>query len=182
MPLPLKLPFELFAYSRDVRTVMDILVREFRESDREALRELFVASRDDAFSWAASLEHKLEDFDAVTQGETILVAVTGDRPIGFASVFEADSFLHNLFVHPLSQGLGAGKALLACCERYFCTVPTLKCVKANEPAKRFYQSQGWNVRSEAEGPDGPYMLMEWSGATRQSQPVDSRISSESAEP
>lgn len=138
---------------------MRIFVREFRESDREALRELFVAARDDAFAWAASLEHKLEDFDAVTQGETILVAVTGDRPIGFASIFEADSFLHNLFVHPQWQRQGVGKTLLASCERYFRAVPTLKCVKVNESARQFYQSQGWRVCSEAEGPDGPYLLM-----------------------
>lgn len=145
---------------------MNVFVREFRESDRETLRELFVATRDDAFSWASPLDHKLEDFDVVTQGETILVAVTEDRPIGFASIFEADSFLHNLFVHPQSQGQGVGKVLLASCERYFCAVPTLKCVKANEAARQFYQSQGWRVRGEAEGPDGPYLLMERASAKK----------------
>src|SRR5690606_8374199 len=95
-----------------------------------------------------------------TEGERILVAVVANRPIGFASVWEADSFLHNLFVHPQFQGRGAGKALLAACEQYFTATPTLKCLKANEHARQFYQQQGWKLREEAKGPDGPYLLME----------------------
>jgi GNAT superfamily N-acetyltransferase len=139
---------------------MRIAVREFVESDRPALRELFVASRNDAFPWVSPSSHRPEDFDAVTHGERILVALDGACAIGFASVSEFDSFLHNLFVHPEFQAKGAGKALLAACERYFATVPTLKCVKANVRATLFYQLQGWVVRHEAEGPDGTYLLME----------------------
>jgi GNAT superfamily N-acetyltransferase len=139
---------------------MEVFVREFAESDRESLRELFVATRSAAFSWAPSSEHKADDFDIATEGERILVAVDADSVIGFASIWEADSFLHNLFVHPQFQRRGVGKALLAYCERYFACVPTLKCVKANEHARQFYQAQGWAVRSEAEGPEGPYLLME----------------------
>ena len=116
-------------------------------------------SRDAAFTWSLDSEHKLEDFDFVTAGERILVAEIAGKRIGFASIDEADSFLHNLFVHPQCQGQGVGKALLACCERYFLVAPTLKCVKANEPAWRFYEAQGWTVRSESEGPDGLYLLM-----------------------
>lgn len=137
-----------------------LAIREFLEADRQALRELFVVSRDAAFTWTSSYEHKLEDFDIDTKGERVLVAEIAGKRIGFASLDEADSFLHNLFVHPQCQGQGVGKALLAACERYFAIAPTLKCVKANEPAWRFYEAQGWTVRSEAEGPDGPYLLME----------------------
>lgn len=138
---------------------MKICVREFIESDREALRVLFLASRDAAFSWTPSFAHKLEDFDVATAGETVLVAVSADSLLGFASIYAADSFLHNLFVHPRHQGQGVGKALLDHCEGYFTTAPTLKCVSANAAARRFYESQGWTVRGEAEGPDGPYLLM-----------------------
>ena len=137
-----------------------LAIRKFQEADRQALRELFVASRDAAFTWSLDSEHKLEDFDIVTAGERILVAEIAGKRIGFASIDEAHSFLHNLFVHPQYQGQGVGKALLARCERYFLVTPTLKCVKANEPAWRFYEAQGWTVHSEAEGPDGPYLLME----------------------
>jgi GNAT superfamily N-acetyltransferase len=139
---------------------MNLLLREFVETDRERLRELFVSARDAAFSWSSSGAHKLEDFDTVTEGEKIVVALVSNDPIGFASIWEPDSFLHNLFVHPHFQRQGVGKALLAHCEKYFAGIPTLKCVKANEHARRFYQAQGWTVHSEATGPDGPYVLME----------------------
>ena len=76
---------------------MQIVVRDFVEADREALRALFVAARDAAFSWAAAGAHRLEDFDASTAGERILVAELASHPIGFASVWQEDSFLHNLF-------------------------------------------------------------------------------------
>ena len=136
-----------------------LAIRKFQETDRQALRELFVVSRDAAFIWSSNSEHKLEDFDIVTAGELIFVAEIAGKRIGFASIDEADSFLHNLFVHPQYQGRGVGKALLACCGRYFLVAPTLKCVKANVSARRFYEAHGWTVRSEAEGPDGPYLLM-----------------------
>jgi len=139
---------------------MNLFLREFLETDRKTLRELFVSARNAAFSWSASDAHKLEDFDIVTEGEKIVVAVVSSDPIGFASIWEPDSFLHNLFVHPNFQGQGVGRALLAYCEKYFSDIPTLKCVKANKNARRFYQAQGWTVRSEAVGPDGPYVLME----------------------
>jgi GNAT superfamily N-acetyltransferase len=138
---------------------MKVTVREFVESDREALRELFVVARNKAFVWVLSSEFKPEDFDSATKDEMILVAVQGDRQVGFASIWEADNFLHNLFVHPQFQRRGIGKTLLACCENYFSGNPTLKCVKANTHANKFYQSQGWSVLSEAEGPEGPYLLM-----------------------
>jgi GNAT superfamily N-acetyltransferase len=139
---------------------MNVTVREFLESDREALRELFVAARNQAFSWALSSEFKPEDFDSFTKDERVLVAVLGNRQIGFASIWEADSFLHNLFIHPEYQRRGVGKTLLGCCEKYFSGTATLKCVKANDSARQFYESQGWSVHSEAEGPEGPYLLME----------------------
>ena len=121
---------------------MQVIVRDFVETDREALRQLFVVSRDAAFSWAAIGIHKLEDFDVSTAGERILVAEHSYHPIGFASVWQDDSFLHNLFVHPRYQGLGVGTMLLAGCDKYFSGTPTPKCLKANERAKQFYQSQG----------------------------------------
>lgn len=117
-------------------------------------------SRDAAFPWVSLGTHKLEDFDASTAGERALVAEYSRDLIGFASAWQDDSFSHNLLVHPRHQGLGIGKMLLTGCNKYFPSFPTLKCLKANESAKLFYQSQGGSVRSEAEGPEGPYILME----------------------
>ena len=137
----------------------DISVREFEEADRDVLRHLFVESRDAAFVWAPAGTHKLEDFDQNTRGERIIVAVLEDVPVGFASVWVPESFLHSLFVHPVFQGRGVGKALLAACDKYFSGTPTLKCLKANVRATHYYQNRGWRIRSEEEGPDGAYYLM-----------------------
>ena len=100
------------------------------------------------------------DFDMVTSGERILVATeTGGAPVGFASIFEPDSFLHNLFVHPAFQRRGVGRALLASCNRHFSAAGTLKCLKANEAAQQFYLSQGWAIRDEVLEETGDYFLM-----------------------
>ena len=142
---------------------MNLSVREFSESDRDALRDLFVLVHRQAAYLASPGTIGPGDFDRTIEGERVLVAVHADVPIGFASIWEADSFLHNLFVHPRFQGRGVGKALLAACEKYFSGVPSLKCIKANTGARSFYESQGWTVRFEAEGPDGTYLLMQRAG-------------------
>lgn len=138
---------------------MSIFVREFEEGDRAALRDLYVASRDAAFTWDPVGSHQASDFDQHTEGERILVAIKGARVMGFASVWEPDSFVHNLFVHPSALRQGVGEALLAACTPYFSKAPTLKCLQANVNAQRFYQAQGWVALREDVGPEGPYVLM-----------------------
>ncbi|MHA7682468.1 GNAT family N-acetyltransferase [Cupriavidus sp. PET2-C1] len=138
---------------------MDILIREFKEADREALRNLYVATRNATFFWNHVELHQSIDFDVHTSGEKILVAIKGIEIIGFASIWEADSFLHNLFVHPTAQRQGVGRALLESCAKYFFNTATLKCLKANVNATQFYKSQGWQILREELGPDGPYFLM-----------------------
>ena len=138
---------------------MHIYVREFIESDRKALRLLFLSSRNTAFARSPAGSRRLEDFDVSTQGEKILVALNQFEPVGFASIWEPDNFLHHLFVHPEFQGCGVGKALLNACEKYFSSAATLKCLQVNERAKKFYLSQNWFVHSEGESDDGPYFVM-----------------------
>ena len=139
---------------------MNIQVRDFAEADREALRMVFFASRQAAFPWDPPGAHRLGDFDMVTSGERILVAIeAGGAPLGFASIFEPDSFLHNLFVDPAFQRCGVGRALLTSCGRHFSSPGTLKCLKANKSAQRFYLSQGWAIQAEVEEETGNYFLM-----------------------
>ena len=145
---------------------MDILVREFEEADRVALSLLYVASRNATFTWNTVELHQVSDFDAHTEGEKILVAVAHAGILGFASIWEQDSFLHNLFVLPSATRLGVGQALLASCSKYFSNTPTLKCLKANVNATQFYASQGWESIREENGPDGPYLLMTKAAAKR----------------
>ncbi|MBI3381632.1 MAG: GNAT family N-acetyltransferase [Aquabacterium sp.] len=138
---------------------MHSLVREFEEADRQALRDLYVASRNATFTWASAGSHQASDFDLHTEGERVLVAVRGSKVLGFASIWEPDSFVHNLFVHPSALRQGVGQALLASCARYFTKTPTLKCLQANVNAIQFYKTQGWVAIREDVGPEGPYVLM-----------------------
>lgn len=138
---------------------MHTLVRAFEEADRPALRDLYVASRNATFTWAPAGSHQASDFDLHTEGERVLVAVRGSKVLGFASIWEPDSFVHNLFVHPSALRQGVGQALLASCARYFTKTPTLKCLQANVNAIQFYKTQGWVAIREDVGPEGPYLLM-----------------------
>ncbi len=131
---------------------MEVSVRELVEADRETLRRVHVAARDATFVWARPGAHWLKDFDKNTAGERVLVAVCSGVPLGFAAIWEPDSFLHSLFVDPDFQRRGVGGALLAACEKYFSQAPTLKYIKASESVQRFYLSQGWRVIGQGQGP------------------------------
>lgn len=148
---------EHFEESMDV--MMKIFVRAFEERDRGALRLLYKASRDAAFFWSEEGAHQVTDFDKHTESEIILVAQWRGEIVGFASIWEPDSFLHNLFVHPSFLRRGVGRALVQRCSEHFHSMPTLKCVKANAGAMLLYQANGWITLREEAGPDGPYVLM-----------------------
>jgi ribosomal protein S18 acetylase RimI-like enzyme len=138
---------------------MRIQVRAFEEHDRDALRRLYAASRSATFTWVPAFEHRLLDFDRDTHEEKILVASGEPGVLGFASIWEADSFLHNLFVHPHFVRRGVGRALLSQCAAHFSGAPTLKCLVANQNALGFYKHLGWQPLAEGVGPGGPYLLL-----------------------
>lgn len=138
---------------------MLLTIREFEEQDRAALRRIYTAARRAAFTWQDAASFQPADFDTDTEDECILVALADGVPVGFASIWEPDSFLHTLFVHPDFQHKGVGKALLTHCSAYFtAATPTLKCLKANTPAIGFYLHQGWEALADGDSPDGPYLL------------------------
>ncbi len=138
---------------------MPLSIRRFIESDRAPLRELFVLSRNAAFTWEDPMSHRPRDFDESTDQERILVALLDEVHVGFASIWEPDSFVHNLFVHPDYLRRGIGKALLAACEKHYEARPTLKCFKANTRALQFYAAQGWVVLGEQDDPLGAWFLL-----------------------
>ena len=138
---------------------MRFAIRGFRDSDRPALRQVYRASRLAAFPWLAPETLQLEDFDRDTLDERILVAEVDGRPCGFVSIWEPDSFLHHLFVHPDVFRRGIGRALLQQCLPYLAGRATLKCLKANGNALAFYRHLGWQVEGEGDSSDGPYYLV-----------------------
>ncbi|CNH38153.1 putative acetyltransferase [Yersinia thracica] len=140
---------------------MSVEIRQYQESDRPFLRALYLVSRRAAFSWLDGERFHLEDFDHATLEETILVAIDGDKHVGFASIFMADNFLHNLFVAPNIQQPGVGKALLLTAQSLFTGQGSLKCLEKNQQALAFYRKHGWVDIATGKSNDGNYILMHW---------------------
>jgi GNAT superfamily N-acetyltransferase len=127
----------------------------------DALRDVFLRSRQFAFPNADPRSFKRLDFDQVIQGEIVLVAVSEGRPIGFVAWWEPDHFIHSLFVDPDFLRHGIGKSLLETCLDKLGRPATLKCKFANKRALEFYKAQGWVAAGVGESEDGPYILMKF---------------------
>lgn len=140
---------------------MHITVRQANLQDRSVLQHLFLASRRQAYTWMAADAFRLSDLDEQTQGETILVAEDERRKIvGFVSIWDADHFIHHLYVDSEQQRNGVGRALLAALpgwpDRKYC----LKCLLLNRKAAAFYRACGWIETGGGTAEDGDYIVFE----------------------
>ena len=136
-------------------------IRPFIESDRPLLKEIYLEARRKTWTWLDAAQWERDDFDSVTQDESIWVAELFDQPVGFASVWTQDNFLHHLFVSPNVQSHGVGSALLQYVQCQFTGTGSLKCLLDNRHALTFYQRHGWYIEAEGKSPDGPYCLMHY---------------------
>jgi putative acetyltransferase len=89
-------------------------------------------ARRDAASFVARFTERMTD---------MRVAESGGAVMGFSLV--TDLHLDMLFVDPVAQGTGAGKALLD--EAVARGTRTLECFRDNHAARRFYERQGWRL-------------------------------------
>ena len=140
---------------------MNVTITEFEEGDKEALRRIYLQVRQTNFVWMNSASFRLLSFDTDTSGEYIMVARVRDKIAGFVSAWLQDNFIHHLYVDNEYQNKGIGTQLL---KRIIPTLKhpiTLKCVKSNTPAIRFYLRNGWEPKSEATSEDGAYILFEY---------------------
>lgn len=141
---------------------MNIEIKQFVEKDREQLRQLYLDVRQSTFTWMSRDSFNLASFDEDTAGEFILVAKMGHQIVGFASVWLQDNFLHHLYiVHPF-QGKGIGTRLLNRVIELSNSDVTLKCLKKNERAVKFYLEKGWKARSEGNSNEGAFILFQLS--------------------
>ncbi|APG18867.1 GNAT family N-acetyltransferase [Kosakonia radicincitans DSM 16656] len=138
-----------------------MIIRRWQESDRPFLRTLFLHARRAGWSWLDGRDWQLEDFDAATLDEVIWVAEEEGHRLGFASVYENDNFLHNLFVDPAFQGKGVGSALLKHVQTTFTGTGALKCLLQNKAALAFYERHGWRPEAQGVSPEGDYVLMHY---------------------
>lgn len=139
---------------------MTITILEASQNDLPALREIFLTTRMETFSWVKDADYKLEDFDKETEEEYILVAHVDDEVAGFISVWLPDSFIHHLFIKSSLHGLGIGKKLLDQTIKKLASTVRLKCLVNNVSAIRFYTNYGFAEIERGSSADGDYILFE----------------------
>lgn len=136
-----------------------IEIRKQQSSDIDSLRKIFYDIRNDEFEWVEKNSISLVDYDKSTLDEYVLVATVSEKVVGFISIWEPDNFIHNLFVSKEFRKHGIGDKLITEAINIFAKPMTLKCVKNNYNAVKFYLSHGWVIKSEEFGAEGPYYVM-----------------------
>jgi len=136
-------------------------IRVAIKSDYPELRNIYLESRQKSFHWANSDEMTLDDFDKDTVEEYIILAEEDGQILGFASLYLADDFIHNLFVHPGFSGKGVGSQLLQASIDKMNKPIRLKCVSENYKAMSFYENNGWMRVVEEGKPGEKYWVMEY---------------------
>lgn len=131
---------------------------KFRQSDLDALRELFLKVRQSTFVWADRTTFDLPDFDVQTKGEYILTALHQEKVIGFISVWMRDNFIHHLYIDPAFHKRGIGKMLLKAAMEQTKLPVTLKCLERNAEAVAFYEKIGFTEKGRGDNENGPYIL------------------------
>lgn len=119
-----------------------MLIRPYREPDGASCAAIYERAWNSAFP-AAHRSISRKQFEAETEGETILVAEENDDVLGFASVWMPGSFLHHLYVDPLVHRRGIGTALLRHVAGLAPSRIDLKCQTLNTGALSFYAQQGF---------------------------------------
>jgi putative acetyltransferase len=120
----------------DVPTLAAMAERSYRAAFAGILEEDALASRDAAF---------FADRFA-TSWERMLVALSGEEPIGFLLMTEGH--IDMLFMDPGTSGQGGGALLLKRAETL--GARSLECFRDNHGARRFYERHGWRVAREYE--------------------------------
>jgi len=129
-------------------------IRRFRDTDAPALAAIFLSSvreiggrhytADQVAAWAPSLP----DADVFTRrasdGRTFLVAIgENGQPIAYGDL-EADGHIDHLYCSPESAGRGVARQLYEELERVARSAGIdVLFVEASEPAKSFFQKQGF---------------------------------------
>ena len=124
-----------------------MLIREFRRSDLKGCAAIYERAWNRALP-AAQRSIPPEQLEAETDGERIFVAEEDGQVLGFASVWEPESFLHHLHVDPDHQRRGIGTALLQRVAQSGPLGMSLKCQLENLGALRFYAHHGFAESGE----------------------------------
>ncbi|TDP02092.1 GNAT family N-acetyltransferase [Flavobacterium sp. 245] len=135
-------------------------ITEIRNKDYESLRNLFLNERQRTFSWLDPSEFQLDDFEKHIQGETVLVALIDDIPVGFISIWIPTNFIHHLYVDQKHQGKNIGTELVKAAIEKTQFPITLKCLQQNSKAIDFYRRKGFVEKEKGASDHGTYILFE----------------------
>lgn len=130
-------------------------IRVPHEEEKPILLDIFNEARSSAGCFRQGAKN-LSEFEKLTKKEAVFVAEVEQQIVGFVSVWEADAFIHHLYISPRFQRKGFGRALLEMCERKYGRPLSLKCICANVKALNFYKRNGWTSKGYGTGPDGPW--------------------------
>lgn len=138
-------------------------ITKMRESNVTRLRELYLDVRQGAFSWLNTESYLLSDFERDTKGESIYVAMEGEEILGFISIWDADNFIHHLYLSLNAQGQNVGSKLVGFAISLNPKSLKLKCMVKNESAIRFYEKNGFVKESKVMDSEGGYYLLCFGG-------------------
>ncbi|MGK5558104.1 N-acetyltransferase family protein [Actinomadura kijaniata] len=151
--------------------VSDLQIRWATPADDAALAELDARTWSTVSAVAPRPEPGEPFFGEKTRPESILVAERDGRVVGYAKLAAPYPFpsgahvrsIHGLAVDPGERGRGIGRALMeAACDRareQGARRITLRVLGGNDPARRLYESLGFNVEGVLPGEfflDGRY--------------------------
>jgi len=130
-----------------------VFLRGRSQRDADLLTSLYLRSRTLAMPWLISphdeaatrwwMEH------VVLATQRVWTADLGDQLVGFAAVH--GRWLEQLYVDPVSQGRGAGRALLEAAKQASPGGLRLHVFTRNVRARRFYQSAGFVLVEQSDG-------------------------------
>ena len=150
-------------FRRERARTSTLIIRDAMRSDLPDLERIFAMNRGAGAEWDEA--ETVPSLESQIEGEKVIVAESGGGIVGFISLWLPENFVHHLYVRKDKQGEGIGRSLIEEALTRYNGDFTLKCVKRNRKAMRFYRKNGWVEAETGDGPDGEYSVMRRSGAS-----------------
>jgi GNAT superfamily N-acetyltransferase len=139
-------------------------LRDAGPADAPALQRLYADIRGRA-EWLPPAARMNADFAKESAGELVIVAVAPDGILdGLIAVWEQQTFVHHLYVRERARRRGVASALLESLRIRMPRPWSLKCLRSNFDALRFYRRLGWVSIAAGSSGDGVYELLQWPAA------------------
>ncbi len=113
----------------------------------------------------------------IEAGWTLYVAEENERIVGMLALRSADKCLDQIFVDPIAQGRGIGKALMGFAKRQMPEGIWLRAAVDNIRACRWYKREGFTVERQEMHPILPQLMTycRWDGTFKTTQSAAERF-------